>query len=127
MGCAVPLSGDRRTMGAGYGGEIQVLPAVESREPGMDKAPDRKKEHTSTGLSAATMRALSAQMFAFYFRAPVRAFFRARVEYGELPSCVREPSTNVPNLKATWAMLELYTREYRLARVGRGDSLLRCF
>jgi hypothetical protein len=43
-------------------------------------APAKKKEHASTGVGAATMRALSARFLAFYFRAPVKAFFRARVE-----------------------------------------------
>lgn len=44
-------------------------------------APKKRQENASTGASAATIRALSARMFAFYFRAPVKAFFRARVEY----------------------------------------------
>ncbi|KAF2460298.1 putative mitochondrial carrier protein [Lineolata rhizophorae] len=41
----------------------------------------RPKTNAATGASAAGIRALSAQLVAFYFRAPVKAFFRARVDY----------------------------------------------
>lgn len=37
-------------------------------------------QHATTGASAAGIRALSTQFMAFYFRAPIRAFFRTRVE-----------------------------------------------
>lgn len=40
----------------------------------------KRKDNASTGTQAAAMRAVAARMFAFYFRAPVKAFFRARVE-----------------------------------------------
>lgn len=45
--------------------------------------PSRRKPRNdaATGVSAAGVRALSAQMVAFYFRAPIKAFFRTRVEY----------------------------------------------
>lgn len=58
------------------------LPAASIREGDGDISTTKKKkqENASTGASAATIRALSARMFAFYFRAPVKAFFRARVE-----------------------------------------------
>ena len=39
-----------------------------------------KKENASTGASAATIRALSARLLTFYFRAPIKAFFRPRIE-----------------------------------------------
>lgn len=39
------------------------------------------RNNAATGVSAAGARALSAQILAFYFRAPVKAFFRTRVEY----------------------------------------------
>lgn len=39
------------------------------------------RNDAATGASAAGVRALSAQMVAFYFRAPIKAFFRTRVEY----------------------------------------------
>lgn len=38
------------------------------------------RSNAATGASAAGVRALSAQAVAFYFRAPVKAFFRTRVE-----------------------------------------------
>jgi hypothetical protein len=41
-----------------------------------------RRKNAATGASAAGVRALSTQMVAFYFRAPVKAFFRNRVEYG---------------------------------------------
>lgn len=40
----------------------------------------KRKEHASTGFTAATMRALSARLLTFYFRAPIKAFFRPRIE-----------------------------------------------
>lgn len=44
------------------------------------------RNNAATGASAAGVRALSAQLVAFYFRAPVKAFFRTRVEYVDLRS-----------------------------------------
>lgn len=41
----------------------------------------KRKNNAATGASAAGIRALSAQFVAFYFRAPVKAFFRTRVDY----------------------------------------------
>ncbi|AEO60276.1 hypothetical protein MYCTH_11798, partial [Thermothelomyces thermophilus ATCC 42464] len=45
--------------------------------------PDKKapSSNAATGASAAGVRALTAQAVAFYFRAPVKAFFRTRVDY----------------------------------------------
>ncbi|KKA21366.1 Mitochondrial carrier protein [Rasamsonia emersonii CBS 393.64] len=42
---------------------------------------NKPRNNAATGASAAGVRALSAQMVAFYFRAPVKAFFRTRVDY----------------------------------------------
>ena len=39
-----------------------------------------KKSNAATGASAAGVRAVASQTIAFYFRAPVKAFFRTRVE-----------------------------------------------
>ena len=36
--------------------------------------------NAATGASAAGIRALGSQMLAYYFRAPVKAFMRTRVE-----------------------------------------------
>ena len=45
-----------------------------------DRAP-RSSSNAATAASAAGARALSAQVVAFYFRAPAKAFFRTRVDY----------------------------------------------
>jgi hypothetical protein len=47
------------------------------RQDGLQK---RQQSNAATGASAAGIRAISAQFITFYFRAPVKAFFRARVE-----------------------------------------------
>lgn len=56
-------------------GVLPVLPP--------DTAPIRKNRssNAATGASAASVRAFTAQAVAFYFRAPVKAFFRTRVDY----------------------------------------------
>lgn len=47
-----------------------------------DELPDRApRSNAATAASAAGVRALSAQLVAFYFRAPAKAFFRTRVDY----------------------------------------------
>ncbi len=38
------------------------------------------QRNAATGASAAGVRAVASQMVAFYFRAPVKPFFPARVE-----------------------------------------------
>jgi hypothetical protein len=45
-----------------------------------EKSKKKRKEHASTGFQAATMRAISARLLTFYFRAPIKAFFRPRIE-----------------------------------------------
>ncbi|KAF7190407.1 Solute carrier family 25 member 45, partial [Pseudocercospora fuligena] len=40
-----------------------------------------KKEHAQTGFTAATSRAIMSRMLTFYFRAPIKAFFRPRIDY----------------------------------------------
>ncbi|KAI1145845.1 mitochondrial carrier [Nemania diffusa] len=54
-----------------------VLPVVPP--DGLLEKPSRN--NAATAASAAGVRALSAQAIAFYFRAPVKAFFRTRVDY----------------------------------------------
>lgn len=53
-----------------------VLPYLPEELP--DRAP---RSNAATAASAAGVRALSAQLVAFYFRAPAKAFFRTRVDY----------------------------------------------
>ena len=53
-------------------------------DPGsVDQDAFRKKpkNHAATGASAAGTRAITAQVIAFYFRAPAKAFFRTRIDY----------------------------------------------
>lgn len=46
--------------------------------PHADRQP---RNNAATAASAASVRALSSQVVAFYFRAPAKAFFRTRVDY----------------------------------------------
>ncbi|KJR88585.1 mitochondrial carrier protein [Sporothrix schenckii 1099-18] len=65
-----------------YGGDIYpgVLPAVPA--DGVPVIPNKdRRTDAATAASAAGVRALSAQALQFYFRAPVKAFFRTRVDY----------------------------------------------
>ena len=66
-------------MSAGDGNPI-LPPALREGTAEIVTPKQKRNENASTGVSAATMRAVAARMFAFYFRAPVKAFFRARVE-----------------------------------------------
>jgi hypothetical protein len=58
-----------------------------NRNAGQDGEKKKKKKqkqprnNAATGASAAGFRAVTAQFVAFYFRAPMKAFFRTRVEY----------------------------------------------
>ena len=59
----------------------ELLPGLrDSLDPKSHKKKKKKKKDAATGAYAAGMRALSARMLTFYFRAPVKAFFRTRVE-----------------------------------------------
>jgi hypothetical protein len=58
--------------------------SVRAGDPPKDDSstePNKGKAHSSTGVQAASMRAVMARMVAFYFRAPVKAFFRGRIDY----------------------------------------------
>ncbi|KAJ5743760.1 Mitochondrial substrate/solute carrier [Penicillium manginii] len=78
---ATSIDGKRR--GQNYspvlGDDLISIPRKQPRKPRNDAA---------TGASAAGVRALSAQFVAFYFRAPIKAFFRARVDYMALARAV---------------------------------------
>lgn len=54
-----------------------VLPAI---PPGTSVRRD-DRSNAATGVQAAGARAFAARAVAFYFRAPVKAFFRTRVDY----------------------------------------------
>ncbi|PYH41176.1 putative mitochondrial carrier protein [Aspergillus saccharolyticus JOP 1030-1] len=65
-----------------------------------DPTSRRKPRHNAaTGASAAGIRALSAQFVAFYFRAPIKAFFRTRVDYMAFARAVNPHST-----KSGWSL-----------------------
>src|SRR4051812_7463103 len=49
--------------------------------PGEPTARKKPRNNAATGASAAGVRAFTAQAIAFYFRAPVKTFFRTRVDY----------------------------------------------
>jgi hypothetical protein len=48
---------------------------------GASDNPQQPNKAPATGVQAAGMRAVAARMVAFYFRAPVKAFFRGRIDY----------------------------------------------
>jgi hypothetical protein len=64
-------------MTAGSSARAGVTP----RSDGSDSSSQPPKGTASTGVQAAGMRAIMARMVAFYFRAPVKAFFRGRIDY----------------------------------------------
>ncbi|KAL4801427.1 mitochondrial carrier domain-containing protein [Aspergillus unguis] len=63
-------------------------------EPSTSEDTSRRnpRSNAATGASAAGVRALSAQLVAFYFRVPVKAFFRTRVEYAFARAVYPHPS-----------------------------------
>lgn len=68
-----------------------VLPVI----PG-DGLPDRNpRNNAATAASAAGVRALSAQVVAFYFRAPAKAFFRTRVDYLAYARTIHQAQTKM--------------------------------
>ena len=56
---------------------IELGPVI----PSGTKVRKEPRQNAATGASAAGVRAFTAQAVAFYFRAPVKAFFRTRVDY----------------------------------------------
>ncbi|KAK0713724.1 mitochondrial carrier domain-containing protein [Lasiosphaeria miniovina] len=70
---------------------IGILPAVPDASQLPEKAPS---SNAATGASAAGVRALTSQAVAFYFRAPVKAFFRTRVDYLAYARAVQEMALN---------------------------------
>ncbi|KAF9699247.1 hypothetical protein EKO04_003305 [Ascochyta lentis] len=67
-------------------GRTGVLPVTLRSEkpkpsPNDELEPQKPNKAPATGVQAAGMRAVAARMVAFYFRAPVKAFFRGRIDY----------------------------------------------
>jgi hypothetical protein len=69
-----------------------VGPVIPSDVVLPDKQP---RSNAATAASAASVRALSAQAMAFYFRAPVKAFFRTRVDYLAYARSVHQAQTEL--------------------------------
>lgn len=57
------------------------FPSPSPRQDDQDSTGQPKKKSTATGVQAAGIRAVTARAVAFYFRAPVKAFFRGRIDY----------------------------------------------
>lgn len=98
-----------------------LLPVITNPEDLPDRAP---RQHAATGASAASVRALSAQVVAFWFRAPAKAFFRTRVDYlayarsvhqlqtkAMLAAVARDPAASAVNvvLRRTWLWMRSTT------------------
>jgi len=67
------------TRSDGSSPNLGILPVIPPEaQPLPDKDP---RSNAATAASAAGVRALSAQAMQFYFRAPVKSFFRTRVDY----------------------------------------------
>jgi len=56
-------------------------PEVTPHQDGQDSTGQPNKGNAATGVQAAGFRAVAARLVAFYFRAPVKAFFRGRIDY----------------------------------------------
>lgn len=69
-----------------YRGALPVIPP----DGNLDNP---ARNNAATAASAAGVRALSAQAIAFYFRAPVKAFFRTRVDYLAYARSVHQAQT----------------------------------
>ncbi|KAK3290133.1 mitochondrial carrier domain-containing protein [Chaetomium fimeti] len=77
-----------------------ILPVIPDGAPTPDKAPTT---NAATGASAAGVRALTSQAVAFYFRAPVKAFFRTRVDYLAYARALQEQEHAARSLHQTAA------------------------
>ncbi|CAN8097595.1 unnamed protein product [Discula destructiva] len=81
---------------------VGVLPVISP----ADSAERDKRKNIGTAATAASVRAFTAQAIAFYFRAPVKAFFRTRVDYLAYARNLQQQSLNYSsNLGATGAQL----------------------
>ena len=75
--------------------DFQIGPVL----PPGTKVRREPSSNAATGASAAGARALAAQTVAFYFRAPVKAFFRTRVDYLAYAKAI---SPDVQSGRASW-------------------------
>jgi hypothetical protein len=70
--------------------------------PEAPQAPQAPNKAPATGVQAAGMRAVAARMVAFYFRAPVKAFFRGRIDYMSYARAINPHM--VESAKWSWRM-----------------------
>lgn len=70
---------------------------------------DKKHEHNqgrktsaTTGVGASSIRALTSNLVFFYFRVPVKAFFRTRFDYLAYPRAIN-PALNAAATNARWS------------------------
>ena len=84
-----------------------VLPIDHSKRP--------ERRDAATGVSAAGARAIAVRAMSFYFRAPVKAFFRTRVDYMAFARAIN------PQLKAKEAWSWKTTTPGVLSYVRRPD------
>ena len=70
------------------GKAVTTDPIQDSSSGQSQKSPEKRRDNAATGASAASVRALTARLAAFYFRVPVKAFFRTRVDYMAFPRAI---------------------------------------
>ena len=68
-------------MTAGSSVRAGVASLSDARSNPPPEGSQQPNKAPATGVQAAGMRAVAARMVAFYFRAPVKAFFRGRIDY----------------------------------------------
>ncbi|KAF4309192.1 mitochondrial carrier protein [Botryosphaeria dothidea] len=59
----------------------KIPDSTDLQDPNDHRKKRHPKNNATTGASAAGIRALSVQFMTFYFRAPIKAFFRSRIDY----------------------------------------------
>lgn len=77
---------ERRPLSPALAGRIALQTAMTAApspaaSPNSSHGDAQPSKAPATGVQAAGMRAVAARMVAFYFRAPVKAFFRGRIDY----------------------------------------------
>jgi hypothetical protein len=88
-------------MTTGSSAHAGVVTPKDGRSDGTPESPQQPNKAPATGVQAAGMRAVAARMVAFYFRAPVKAFFRGRIDY---MGYARAISPHAADAKWSWRM-----------------------
>ncbi|KAB5575319.1 mitochondrial carrier domain-containing protein [Coniochaeta sp. 2T2.1] len=90
-----------------------VLPVLPDDDGQLQPPPS----NAATGASAAGVRALTSQAIAFYFRAPVKAFFRTRVDYLAYARVIQQQQTALRH-----AMLDGASKGMAQGATGAGNA-----